>query len=39
MTKIAEINPNPTMSAAGYDFAVAGNSGLVLPELVESLSL
>ena len=36
---VAEINPNPTMHAAGFDFAIAGNSGVVLPELVESLSL
>ena len=36
---VAEINPNPTMSAASFDFAIAGNSGVVLPELVDSLSL
>ena len=36
---VAEINPNPTALTAGFDFAIAGNSGVVLPELVESLSL
>ncbi len=36
---VAEINPNPTALAAGFDFAIAGSSGVVLPELVESLSL
>ncbi len=36
---VAEINPDPTPQAANFDFAVAGNSGIVLPELVESLSL
>ena len=36
---VAEINPKPTMSAANYDFAIAGNSGTVLPKLVDSLSL
>ncbi len=35
---VAEINPNPTMYAAHFDFALAGNSGAVLPKLVESLS-
>lgn len=35
---VAEINPNPTMHAAHFDFALAGNSGAVLPKLVESLS-
>ena len=35
---VAEINPNPTMNAANYDFAIAGNSGTVLPELVNSLA-
>ena len=35
---VAEVNPNPTMSAANFDFAIAGNSGVVLPELVDSLS-
>ncbi len=36
---VAEINPNPTMNAANYDFAIAGNSGVVLPELVNCLAL
>ena len=36
---VAEINPNPTALAAGFDYAIAGNSGVVLPELVDSLSL
>lgn len=35
---VAEINPNPTTSAVSFDFAIAGNSGVVLPELVDSLS-
>ena len=36
---VAEINPNPTPNAANFDFAIAGNSGLILPELVNSLPL
>ena len=36
---VAEINPNPTMNAASFDFTLAGNSGVILPELVNSLSL
>ncbi len=36
---VAEVNPNPTALAGGFDFAIAGNSGVVLPELVRSLSL
>jgi len=32
---VAEINPNPTPHATNYDFAIAGNAGVVLPELVE----
>ena len=36
---VAEINPNPTMNAANFDFALAGNSGVVLPELVNSLAV
>ncbi|MCG8370844.1 MAG: NAD-dependent deacylase [Proteobacteria bacterium] len=36
---VAEINPNPTSQAAGFDFALAGNSGIVLPELVDWLAL
>ena len=34
---VAEINPEPTMHAANFDFAIAGKSGEVLPELVDSL--
>ena len=34
---VAEVNPNPTPHAANYDFAIAGNAGVVLPELVELL--
>jgi len=36
---VAEVNPNPTMNAANFDFALAGNSGVVLPELVNLLAL
>lgn len=36
---VAEINPNPTPHAANFDFALAGNSGVVLPELVNCLAL
>lgn len=36
---VAEINPNPTTHASQFDFALAGKSGVVLPELVNSLSL
>ncbi|MCP5089464.1 MAG: NAD-dependent deacylase [Gammaproteobacteria bacterium] len=32
---VAEINPNPTPNAANFDFAIVGNAGVVLPELVE----
>ncbi|MEL7187770.1 MAG: NAD-dependent deacylase [Pseudomonadota bacterium] len=35
---VAEINPQPTDHAENYDFAIAGNSGTVLPELVNSLA-
>ncbi len=31
----AEINPNPTAQAAGFDFAIASKAGAALPELVE----
>jgi NAD-dependent deacetylase len=33
-----EINPEPTMQAATFDYALAGRSGSVLPELLESLA-
>jgi NAD-dependent deacetylase len=36
---VVEINPVPTRGAASFDFAIAEKSGVVLPELVESLSL
>jgi len=36
---VVEINPNPTPHAAHYDFALAGNSGEVLPELINLLAL
>ena len=36
---VVEINPNPTVSASNFDFAIAEKSGVVLPELIESLSL
>jgi len=35
---VAEINPNPTMNVANFDFAIAGNSGVVLPEMVSCLA-
>jgi NAD-dependent deacetylase len=35
---VAEINPNPTVNAENYDFAIAGNAGATLPELVECLA-
>jgi len=35
----AGVNPNPTTHAAGFDFIIAGNSGLVMPELIELLTL
>jgi len=34
-----EINPEPTMQAATFDFALAMRSGKVLPELLESLAV
>ena len=33
-----EINPAPTPEAGRFDFALAANSGVVLPKLVESLA-
>jgi NAD-dependent deacetylase len=35
---VAEINPEPTGMAAGFDFVIAGKSGTVLPDLVQQLS-
>ena len=36
---LVEVNPNPTTHAARFDFVLAGNSGTILPELVDFLSL
>ena len=36
---VVEVNPEPTAHAAGFDFIFAGNSGLVMPELIELLAL
>lgn len=36
---VVEINPNPTMNAANFDVSIAANSGFVMPELINSLSL
>jgi NAD-dependent deacetylase len=35
---IVEVNPNPTKMASGFDYAIAGNAGVVLPELIDSLT-
>jgi NAD-dependent deacetylase len=35
---VAEINPETTGMAAGFDFAIAGKSGTILPDLVRQLS-
>ncbi len=34
-----EINPNPTEQSSAFDYQLAGKSGAVLPELLESLAL
>ncbi len=34
-----EINPEPTMQASTFDYALAARSGSVLPELLESLAV
>ena len=36
---LVEVNPNPTMQASSFHFALAGKSGEILPELVELLSI
>ncbi len=36
---VVEINPQPTKHAERFDYVLTGNSGVILPELVESLSL
>ncbi len=33
----AEVNPNPTEMSSKFHFAIGGNAGTVLPELVDSL--
>jgi NAD-dependent deacetylase len=36
---VVEVNPDPTAHAANFDFIIAGNSGLVLPDLIELLKV
>jgi NAD-dependent deacetylase len=36
---VVEINPNPTPHASNFDIAIAGKSGLVIPELINLLAL
>ena len=36
---LVEVNPNPTMQASNFYFALAGKSGEILPELLELLAL
>ncbi len=33
-----EVNPNPTEMSSEFDYAIAGNAGVVLPELIDSLT-
>lgn len=35
---VIEVNPNPTGMSAGFDHAIAGCAGTVLPELIDSLA-
>ena len=35
---VAEINPNPTIRVAAYDFSIVANAAAALPKLVESLA-
>ena len=35
---VAEVNPNPTVMAAGFHHAIAGNAGEILPQLLSSLA-
>ena len=35
---VAEINPEPTMRAASYDFSIAAKAGAALPKLLELLA-
>jgi NAD-dependent deacetylase len=36
---VVEVNPDPTAHAANFDFIIAGNSGLVMPKLIELLAV
>jgi NAD-dependent deacetylase len=36
---VAEVNPNPTMNDHSFDYALAGNSGVIMPELVNCLTV
>jgi len=35
---VAEVNPDPTMHAAGFDHAIAAKAGTVLPEILRRVS-
>ena len=35
---VIEVNPNPTEMSSGFDYAIAGKAGVVLPELIDSLT-
>jgi len=35
---VIEVNPNPTGMSAGFDYAIAGNAGEVLPQFLECLA-
>jgi len=35
---VIEVNPNPTEMATGFDYAIAGNAGMVLPEMLLRLT-
>jgi NAD-dependent deacetylase len=34
---VIEVNPIPTALSAGFDYAIAGNAGEVLPQFLEGL--
>ena len=36
---VVEVNPNTTMNAANFDYSLAANSGVALPELVNCLAV
>jgi NAD-dependent deacetylase len=36
---VVEVNPNSTAHAANFDFIITGNSGLVMPKLIELLTV